>query len=148
MTTPVLTASPDTTVREIAQMMLDRRSGSVVIVDEDLVVGIVTRTDLQVSMRRVPQSRGTLRSPAIVDEFMANERQIVQAAARAREVPARDVMSQPVHSVHSGKSAWDVAQMFLSKHIAHLPVVDDGALVGIVTRLDLLRLITEDAPGD
>lgn len=148
MTSPVLTASPDATVREIAQMMLDRRSGSVVIVDGGEVVGIVTRNDLQVSTRRVPQSRGTLRSPAILGEFIGDERQIVQAAARVREVPARDVMSQPVHSVTSDQSAWDVAQLLLSEHIAHLPVIDGGVLVGIVTRLDLLRLITEDTAGD
>jgi CBS domain-containing protein len=148
MTSPVLTASPDVTVREIAQMMLDRRSGSVVIVDRGEVVGIVTRNDLQVTTRRVPQSRGTLRSPAILDEFMGDEDQILEAAAKVREVPASDVMSQPVHSVSSGQSAWDAAHLFLSEHIAHLPVIDDGALTGIVTRLDLLRLITEDPAGD
>jgi len=147
MTAPVLTASPDATVREIAQMMLDRRSGSVVVVDKGEVVGIITRKDLQVTTRRVPQSGGTVRSPAILGEFMGDEHQILQAAARVREVPARDVMSQPVHCVTSDQSAWDAAQLFLSEHIAHLPVVDDGVLVGIITRLDLLRLITEDAPG-
>jgi CBS domain-containing protein len=145
MVRSVITAGPDATVHDLARRMLDTRCGSVVITEGDEVVGIVTREDLQISTRRVPHSMGTVRAPSLLDEFMGDERQMLEAAARVRAVPARNVMTQPVTTITSRESVWDAADILLSERIAHLPVMDDGRLVGIVTRLDLLRLIA-DAP--
>jgi CBS domain-containing protein len=56
------------------------------------------------------------------------------------EVPVSAFMKTEVHSVPENASLIDAENLMLSKGIRHLPVVSDGKLVGIVTRIDVLKL--------
>lgn len=145
MQAPVLCAAPGTPLSDIAAMMIEARTGSVVIVQDGTVEGIVTRSDLGVGTRSVPQSMGRVRSPALVDEFMGDQQQFLQAVERVRSIPASDVMSTPVITVAPDDPAWTAVEIFLSRKIGHLPVMDGDRLVGVVSRLDLLRLIAGGA---
>jgi len=53
---------------------------------------------------------------------------------------ARDVMSEPVVTVHPDTPTREIARLLLDKHISAVPVVDnDGAAVGMVSEGDLIR---------
>ena len=53
--------------------------------------------------------------------------------------PAAAVSTHDVVSVAPGDTAMDALQRILEEHIEHLPVIDDGRLVGICTRTDIMR---------
>ena len=60
-----------------------------------------------------------------------------------RSLGVKDVMSQPVVTAERGMTIGDAARLMLQKKIGCLPVVDHGALVGVLTETDVLRHVIE-----
>jgi citrate synthase len=113
MSRPVITAAPSEKVAEAAARMGEQRVGSVIVVEDQRPVGILTERDLV----RIAAA-GTDTGTTTVREWMTAEPDSV----------APDV---------------EVAQAFasLSQHgYRHIPVVEDDALVGIVSMRDLMKL--------
>lgn len=109
----VVTVPPEATVLEAAKLMNDRRIGSVVVFDGIKgVVGIFSERDV---MRRVV---AMCKSPdtAIV----------------------KDVMSTPVTVCHPESTLQECQSIMTTKRIRHLPVVDNGELVGMLSSGDVL----------
>jgi PAS domain S-box-containing protein len=118
MTTEVIQATPTTTILEIAQMMVERKIGSIVIMDEDQPlrsVGIITERD--------------------VVQFQAFELELDQLLASA-------VMSSPLFCLQSTDSLWAAQQIMQTKNIRRLVITNDrGELVGILTQSNLLQFL-------
>src|SRR5437588_639128 len=113
MTADVLTATPSETIADVSARMADRKVGSIVVVDGTRPVGILTERD----MIKVAAS-GTDTSIAKVSEWMTENPDTVD--------PSADV---------------DDAFHRLTEHgYRHMPVVDNGKLVGIVSLRDLVRI--------
>jgi citrate synthase len=114
MSRPVVTARPAETVAEAATRMREHRVGSVVVVDaDDRAIGILTERD----MIRVAAA-GTDASRAKVSEWMTPEPDTVGSGVEA-----------------------GAAFASLAEHgYRHIPVVDDGRLVGILSMRDLMRI--------
>ena len=113
MTPDVLTATPSETIADVSARMGERKVGSIVVVDDARPVGILTERD----MIKVAAS-GTDTSIAKVSEWMTENPDTVD--------PDVDV---------------DDAFHRLTEHgYRHMPVVDDGKLVGIVSLRDLVRI--------
>lgn len=117
MTASVVTADPDTSVREVAALMRERNVGSVVLVRDGAPVGIVTDRDLTVS---------------------------VLADGRSGEDRAIDHASAPVATGAPDMDVSAACELLVQHGIRRLPIVDDGRLTGIVT-LDDLAARTGDA---
>src|SRR6478672_1112957 len=112
--TPVAVA-PDCPVSEVLRLMNHRRIGSVLVVqDMDRLVGIFTERDL---LRRV-----------------------AVAVPGWRDYPVTDWMTPKPHVI-GPDVGWDEAVGMMDKHrVRHLPVIEDGRLIGIVsTRLLMAR---------
>lgn len=136
MTTPVLTVSADTTVAEIAALMLEKCISAVPVVDDaDAVIGIVSEGDL---MRR-PESDTDTRKRSWWLELWRGAPELAQEYSKSHGQRASDVMTKNVVSVSEETAAADIAQILEEKHIKRVPVVRDGKLVGIVSRSNLLR---------
>lgn len=143
MSSPVVTARLDDLLASVARAMLADRRGSVVVVDDGgAVAGIVTRSDLQVATRRLPLGYPDVRAPSLLDTFVADDEQLQRAYGRAGGRRVREVMSRPVVTVAPGASVWDATELMLAERIGHLPVVAEGGIVGMLSRLDLLRCMT------
>ncbi len=117
MTETVVTAPPDRTVREIAEMMRERNVGSVVIVQDDRPIGFVTDRDLALSV-------------------IADGREFGDHAA--------DHASTPVITAEGGMQVEQAGELMVRHAIRRLVVVDGDRLTGIVT-LDDLASRTGDA---
>ncbi len=138
MTAPVIVGKEDNTLEEIAHIILDNKIGCVPIVGKDgKMVGIITETDFMVKERCVPFSR--FNAPQLFGKWMPKEG-IEQAYKDARELLAKDIMSETVVSVTEEDGVDAVVRDMLKHDYHHIPVVRDGVPVGIVTRHDILKM--------
>jgi CBS domain-containing protein len=134
MTRRVVTASPDTTVAQAAELMLTGGFGSVPVVDgSGRLVGMVTESDLTATTRR---SLSELRSTG--GGFGEDA-----ALERFGERPVSEKMTSRVVTARPGEPVSDVAFRMLDRNIRHVPVVEGGTLIGIITRQDLLSQVAK-----
>jgi CBS domain-containing protein len=116
MTTHVVTVGADETIDcAIALMVRHRISGLPVLDQQGCPVGIVSEYDLLMLI----------------------------CEGKVDEAKVRDYMSPGLYSVGTEDSWVTIADMFRSKHIRRLPVIQDGKLVGIVSRHDLVHAIRD-----
>ena len=127
MSSPVVTVTPDATIKSVAEVLVTRNISAVPVVDRDgSIVGIVSEADL-VSVETVPDPRLQVRRG--------------DGAHRSAPWAARDVMTEKVVCLPDDADAAMAAKVMLEQGIKQIPIVDGGRLVGIVGRRDLLRLL-------
>lgn len=140
MTPDPLTVGPGTPVEELVDLLVEKELNGVPVVDETgRVLGIVTTGDLihRVADEHVPTRDSIWRESLYKSVFRRNSPEPNPAeGATAAEVMSRD----PAYVVPSDDMA--VAARLLIEHkVKCLPVLDDGRLVGVISRLDLLRCL-------
>jgi CBS domain-containing protein len=114
LTRKVLTASLDTPVREIAEIMKSKKIGSVFITgDKGKMVGIVTESDI---VRKVV---GSDRIPYVTK--------------------CSEVMSSPLITVDVEESVYRAQELMDQKHILHLAVTEKDEIVGMVSIRDIIH---------
>lgn len=135
MTTAILTVTPETDVGEIARTMLDAHISAIPVIGEDgSLLGIVSEGDL---MHRVEAE--TRRRPSWWLRLLATPEEPAERYLREFGRLARDVMTKEVITVAPDTPLTEIAAMLEKYHIKRVPVMDDGKLVGIVSRANLLR---------
>jgi CBS domain-containing protein len=143
MTGPPLTALPETPVGEIARLLTEHRISGVPIVNEQgELVGMVTESDLFLKEKGVPFS--LVRVPALFNQW-ADPKRIIEVYEHARRYTAADVMTRNVFSVGVEEQIGEVARLMLRHKVKRLPVLENGRLVGIITRQDLIVFLAEPA---
>ena len=137
MTKNVVTATPEVPVSEVAGLLVNSRISAVPVVDPDnRVVGIVSEGDL---MRR-PESGTEPRHSWWLSFFETAEERAYEYA-RTHSLTAGDVMTRDVVSVTDDTPVGDIAQLLEERKIKRVPVTQDGKLVGIVSRANLLHAL-------
>jgi CBS domain-containing protein len=135
MTTAILTVTPETDVGEIARTMLDAHISAIPVIGEDgSLLGIVSEGDL---MHRAESE--TRRRPSWWLRLLATPEEPAERYLREFGRRARDVMTKDVITVAPDTPLTEIAAMLEKYHIKRVPVVDDGKVVGIVSRANLLR---------
>jgi CBS domain-containing protein len=114
----VVTASPETPVNEVATAMRDENVGSVVVVADDAPVGLVTDRDIAV--------------------------RIAADQLDAGEMTAKNMMTEDPVTVEVDTGVFELCATMCEAGVRRMPVVDDGALAGIVTLDDLTVLLTSE----
>ena len=134
MTRNVISVKRTADLHEAARVLSDNRiSGMPVVDDENRVVGVISEADVLVlaGMAREHTFKDILRN--LLGE---------PATARKTGNKVGDVMSFPPITSKAGDEIGDVAKIFDDRRIKRLPVVDDeGKLIGIVSRADIVRAI-------
>ena len=109
MSFPVITVEPGATMEEAAKIMRARGCTGLPVAEEDRLVGMISRRDFQ-------KVRGDKRLKSPVKAFMRH----------------------PVQTIHPGISPLQAARIMIRKDFGRLPIVEDGRLIGIVTRSDVM----------
>lgn len=138
MTTPVITAAPDTPVRKIAALLLEHRISAVPVVEDGGVVGIVSEGDLlhrhEIGTDRADRARSwwlrLLGTDLSIEDY-------VRSHARY----ARDVMTREVVSVAPDTPIAQIASLLEARGVKRVPVLRGGRLVGIVSRANLIQAL-------
>lgn len=145
MTRPPITVTPETSLADAAEIMLDRGVGSLIVVDAGgELVGIVTDSDFAARRAGIPFS--TLHRPQVLGEWLGEEG-VERVFREARRRTVGEVMSAHVHAVGSDDTVERVLHLMLDRNIKHVPIVDDGRPVGMVARHDLLKMLMRALPG-
>ncbi len=116
MTRDLVAVAPEDTIGEAAQKMVDRGIGSAVVSDFGRLVGILTERDLL---------------------------KAVAARTHSSEARVREWMTPDPITARPETPVADAAEIMLEKGFRHLPVVEDGRAVGIVSVRDILRWSTQ-----
>jgi CBS domain-containing protein len=110
--------TPDATVYEAVATMAAKEVGAVLVIERGSLLGIVSAKDY-----------GT---------------RVVLQGKDGRDVLVREIMTSPVVAVGPDVKIMEGMQIMTSKKIRHLPVLENGELVGIVTLADLARAVLAD----
>lgn len=138
MTKDVAAVAPETPLRDIARLLLDRGISAVPVVDATgAPIGIVSEGDL---IGRNDSDRLARRDWWLAIAAGAEGPELF-ARADAEKLCARDVMTAPVVSVSETTEAAEIARLLSAYHIKRVPVLRDGRITGIVSRADLLRAL-------
>jgi CBS domain-containing protein len=138
MSSAVTSVRPDATLRDAAQLMLARGVRAVPVVGSggevlgQLDDGHLLRYLLpqKVSQLSTGQYRAVKRPPRGAK---------IPAGVEPGDVPVRDVMDRSVLCLSEDQTVADVAALMLAKSVDRFPVTRDGALVGFLTRGDIVR---------
>ena len=134
MTNKVITAERDTSVEQIAALMMKHHISAVPIVENGRVVGLVSEGDL---MRRVEGAAEKHRSWWL--SVFANPDLEASEYVALHGRRAKDIMTTNVVTIPSDMPVGEIARLLEKKHFKRVPVLDDGELVGIVSRANLLH---------
>ena len=141
MTPNVITAGPETSVHALARLLLQHGISGVPVVDQQQqLVGIVSegdllhRTETGTDPRPVPRRSWWLNAIAKKDDLT---RDYIKSHGRK----VKDIMTTDVVSVIPTTQLADLAVLLETKRIKRVPVVQDGKIVGIVSRANLVRAL-------
>jgi CBS-domain-containing membrane protein len=137
MVSPVITVKPTSLVRDAAKIFLERRiSAAPVVDDQGKIVGMISEGDL---MHRSEAGTEHQR-PWWLRTFMSDETLAAEyTEAHARKVA--DVMARHVITAAPDTPLHDIAALLEKNSIKRVPIVNDGQLVGIVSRANLVQAV-------
>jgi len=143
MVSPVITINEESTVQELARKLLAHRISAVPVLDSGgNMVGIVSEADL---LHR-PES-GTERPSSWWLSLISGERALAAEYVQGHALKIRDVMATNVQTAHPDTPLVEIADILEENHIKRIPIVDDhGALVGIVSRANIVQVIASTRP--
>ena len=143
MTKGALTIAADKTIFEAAERLIAARVSALLVVDEDgRLEGIVSEADL---IGRV----GTGESAAPLLRRAAENVAEAAAFVRSRSQHVADIMPRDVVTADVDATLGEVAELMVRNRIKRLPIVERGAVVGIVSRIDLLQgLLSQPQSAD
>jgi CBS domain-containing protein len=117
--TDVITVGPEASLQSVANLMEEESVGSVVVVEDEKPVGVVTDRDLALR--------------AFVNRMDPETTQVTE------------IMSRDPIVLEGGMGLFEAMQFIRGRGVRRMPVVDEnGILLGIVTLDDVLRLLTEE----
>ncbi|MFP5405239.1 MAG: CBS domain-containing protein, partial [Gammaproteobacteria bacterium] len=109
----VHTITPEASVRDAIKLMAQKGIGALLVTEGERIVGMVTERDYA--------------------------RKVVLMGRSSSETPVRDIMTFPVMYVNPEQSNEECMALMTESRLRHLPVLDDGKLVGLVSIGDLVK---------
>jgi CBS domain-containing protein len=109
----VYTITPAASVFDAVKLMAEKSIGALVVMEGEKVVGIITERDYA--------------------------RKIVLMARSSKETPVRDIMTSAIMYVRPDQTSEECMVLMTENRLRHLPVMDSGKLIGLVSIGDLVK---------
>lgn len=137
MTKDVITVNSKATIKEVAQILTEKKISGVPIVDDGKLVGIVSEGDLIIKDKKlhVPSFINVL--DAII--YLESPKKFEEELKKVTAVEVKDLMTKKVVTITEDTDIEEVATIMVEKGISRVPVVRDNKIVGIVSRGDIVK---------
>jgi len=147
MNPDIITVADDMTTDELARYLIEREiSGAPVVDSQGQLIGVVSMTDIARHMAEPPDFASSETSGFYRDDTVDLRIEgAVQRYAEDRTVTVRDVMTPVIHKVPASASVAVVAGLMVERHIHRLVVTQGTDPVGIITSMDLLKMVADEA---
>lgn len=136
MVTEVITVTPETTVTEVADLLLQNRISGVPVIDDGRLVGIISEGDL---IRRAEANTQRRRSWWL--EMLVGGDTLASEYVKSHGRKAADIMTRDVVTATEDTPLSEIADLLERHHIKRVPILRSGALVGIISRANLLQAL-------
>jgi CBS domain-containing protein len=113
----VFSVKPDASVLEALELMADKNIGAVMVMTDDKVAGILSERDCV--------------------------RKLELAGRTAREARVEEIMTSNVLYVEAGQSLEECMAVMIDKNVRHLPVYENGKLIGLMSVRDVLKEVVD-----
>jgi CBS domain-containing protein len=145
MRRPAVVIRSSDSLEQAANRMLEHDlRGLPVVDDKGKICGFISVSDYLSRETRLPFSRYAIAQ--LFGKWVPKEG-IEQIYEEARTIPVKQVMSAPALTVGEDDSVEELVDLMLRYGLNRIPVVRDGAPVGIVARYDLLKMMTHKSMG-
>lgn len=143
MTKQVITVYPDTEVVKAAQLLLEHHiNGLPVVLKDGRLTGIICQSDLIAQQKKIPlPSFFVLLDSAIP---LTSSKHIEKELQKMAAIKVEEAMTPDPITVGPDATLEDVATTMVKNNIHVLPVLDQGKLVGIIGKEDILRTLMSD----
>lgn len=141
MTVDVITVERETPVTDVARLMVEHAISGIPVVENGRIVGIVTERDIVAQEMEIDApAYGTFLDAIFKLPWDKSDEELRRVLATS----AGELMSTDVETIAQSATVRDAASLMYKHRLNPLPVVTDGGtLVGIVSRSDIVRLLTE-----
>ena len=148
MNPDIMTVADEMTTDELARYLIEREiSGAPVVDSQGHLIGVVSMTDIGRSMAE-PSDVESLRSSGFYRDIAAADVMLEDPGERYVEegaVMVRDVMTPVIHQVPVTASVAEAARIMVDQHIHRLVVTQGKEPVGIITSMDVLKMVAEQS---
>jgi CBS domain-containing protein len=143
MTTEVITVTPETLVSDLAQTLAGKKIGGVPVVDTDgVLVGIVTQSDLvdRVQELKLPPAINILDFHV----YLQIPSHLFRKVEKMLGATVADIMTPKPATVSAEMPLPQIAALMATQKVHTLPVLDQGKIVGIIGKMDLVRAVARE----
>ncbi len=141
MNRKVVTLDADTPVQEIARVFREHNISGAPVLEDDKIIGIITGIDLIARHARIHYPRYLPFLDARIP--LENPAEYKEMLRKVLGTTAKEIMTKKVVTISLDADLEELATLMVERKVNPVPVVDDGALVGIVSQADVLRVIEE-----
>ncbi len=144
----IIICKPDDTLSHLADLFKENHISGIPVVDKGKVVGLVSETDLLKSFK-IPEFSNELWLPSPFEVIEIPIRNLVKLEETKKALeelklhPVKDIMTRDVQVISPEDSLEDASSIMVRYKVNRLPVVDNGKLIGIVARSDIIRGLSE-----
>ena len=135
MSREVVTVRPELPLKEAARMMVEHTYSGLPVVEEgNHVLGVLTEADLilkEGGFEAVHHRR--------LARLFGDRQEAVEQVTKIEAVTVAEAMTSPAVTISPGRAVHEAARMMIDARVSRLPVVEDGLLVGIISRDDVVR---------
>lgn len=116
MKNSIISVDSSVTATDAAKMMEDTGVGAIVVLEQNVPIGIITDRDFAIK---------------------------ITAHSYPIDTPVRRIMSSPLISIDPNSDLWVASDLMSTRNVRKLPVIDDDKVVGIITSSDIVRHIAD-----
>lgn len=116
MNKSIISVDSSVTATDAAKMMEDTGVGAIVVLEQNVPIGIITDRDFAIK---------------------------ITAHSYPIDTPVRRIMSSPLISIDPNSDLWVASDLMSTRNVRKLPVIDDDKVVGIITSSDIVKHIAD-----